>query len=80
MNVGMLWFDNDKKTVLQEKVDKAVDYYRRKYGSVPNLCMVHPSMLTAPGYEPDGKLRAVVIQAHRAIRPGHLWIGEDEDH
>jgi hypothetical protein len=41
----MLWFDNDPHTPLTSKVTRAVDYYRQKYGLVPNLCLVHPSML-----------------------------------
>jgi len=45
MNVGMLWFDNDPHTSLLGKVQRAVEYYRRKYGREPNLCLVHPTML-----------------------------------
>ena len=32
MNIGMLWFDNDKKTDLAGKITRAADYYRNKYG------------------------------------------------
>jgi hypothetical protein len=52
MNVGMLWLDNDPRTALTAKVARAADYYRQKYGLVPNLCLVHPSMLGEPGSEP----------------------------
>ena len=45
MNVGMLWFDNDPKSNLDAKIERAADYYRGKYGKVPTLCFVHPSML-----------------------------------
>ena len=45
MNVGMLWFDNDTKSELDQKIERAALYYRKKYGKVPNLCFVHPSML-----------------------------------
>jgi predicted transcriptional regulator len=48
MNVGMLWFDNDPRTALTAKVERAADYYRQKYGLVPDLCLVHPSMLAQP--------------------------------
>ena len=51
MNVGMLWFDNDPRTALPVKVARAADYYRRKYGLVPDVCLVHPSMLV--GSRPD---------------------------
>ena len=49
MNAGMLWFDNDPKTALTAKIERAVDYYRHKYGRDPNLCLIHPSMLPTDG-------------------------------
>lgn len=48
MNVGMLWFDNDSRTALNAKVERAADYYRKKYGLVADLCLVHPTMLVEP--------------------------------
>jgi len=45
MHSGMLWFDNDPKTALTTKIEKAAGYYRQKYGRNPDLCLVHPSML-----------------------------------
>ena len=47
MNVGMLWFDNDPKAGLDAKVERAAVYYRKKYGKVPTLCFVHPTMMEA---------------------------------
>ena len=44
MHTGMLWFDNSQ-TALTVKIQKAVDYYHKKYGRSPDLCLVHPSML-----------------------------------
>ena len=79
MNVGMLWFDNDPRTALTTKVARAADYYRKKYGLVANLCLVHPSMLTEP--RPDlieGQAGKVSVRPNRAIQPGHLWIGTEE--
>jgi hypothetical protein len=79
MNVGMLWFDNDPRTALTAKVARAADYYRRKYGLVADLCLVHPSMLAEP--RPDlveGRAGKVVVRPNRAIQPGHLWIGTED--
>ena len=86
MNVGMLWFDNDPRTALTAKVSRAADYYRQKYGLVPDLCLVHPSML---GERPDliegpalsaveGTAGKVAVRSNRAILPGHLWIGTED--
>ena len=80
----MLWFDNDPKTALTAKIERAVDYYRHKYGRDPNLCLIHPSMLDNPasgggaGEQPTtGK---VVVRPYRPVLPGHLWIGIEEKH
>ena len=81
MNVGMLWFDNDPRTALTAKVARAADYYRQKYGLVPDLCLVHPSMLGGP--RPDlveGQAAQVTVRPDRLIQPGHLWIGTEEKH
>jgi hypothetical protein len=74
MNVGMMWFDNDPKTALTAKVHQAAEYYRAKYGRMPDLCLVNPAMLKEPQAQ-DGK---VLIRPLRSILPGHLWIGVDE--
>ena len=84
MKTGMLWFDNDPKTSLATKIERAVEYYRRKYGRDPNLCLVHPSM--AP-LSPDGdtppnsestNLGGVVVRAYKPVLPGHLWVGIEQ--
>jgi hypothetical protein len=87
MNVGMLWFDNDPRTALTAKVAQAADYYRRKYGLVADLCLVHPSMLVETTSNlvegSNGKVAGTVagrvsVRPNRAIQPGHLWIGTEE--
>jgi len=74
MNGGMLWFDNNPKTTLCAKVEMAADYYRKKYGRDPNLCLVNPMMMG------DKSITQCKIQI-RAFRPvlrNHLWIGVEE--
>jgi hypothetical protein len=83
----MLWFDNDPRTTLTVKVTRAADYYRQKYGLVPDLCLVHPSMLSGPNAnqiegpvlsEVEGPVGKVAVRSNRLIQPGHLWIGKEE--
>jgi hypothetical protein len=87
MNVGMLWFDNDPRTALTAKVARAADYYNQKYGLVPDLCLVHPSMLAkaqpnlaegpvlSVAEGPSGK---VALRSDRLVQPGYLWIGKED--
>ena len=76
MDEGMLWYDNDPRTALKVKIERAASYYRQKYGGVPDLCLVHPSMLASQPPETVGK---VSVRPNRAILPGHLWIGVEEN-
>lgn len=71
MNTGMLWFDNDPKTDIAAKVNRAVEYYRQKYGQKPNLCYVHPAMLN------NGLVRTagLEVRPNRQVMPNHFWLG-----
>lgn len=74
MNVGMLWFDNDPHTPLLTKVQRAVEYYRRKYGREPNLCLVHPGMCLS-----QLSSGGITIRPYRYVLPHHFWIGLEEN-
>ena len=78
MNTGMLWFDNDTSETLPVKIRKAATYYQKKFGRLPDLCLVHPGLLG------NGRESLVVekltVRAYRPVLPGHFWIGvQDQD-
>lgn len=84
MNIGMLWFDNDPKCELPGKIERAATYYQKKYGRRPDLCFVHPCMLSVyrseekkNGDQPKLKLTTgnVEVRTTRSVLPNHLWIG-----
>jgi hypothetical protein len=72
---GLLWYDDDPSRGLEEKVALAARHYRRKYGAMPDLCYVHPSMLGS-GPEVRGACRGgvQVCGLHTVLRH-HLWLG-----
>jgi hypothetical protein len=78
VNVGMLWFDNDPRTALVAKVNRAADFYRQKYGLNPNMCLVNPSMLGGQSELVDNRAGNVAVLPNRTIQPGHFWIGIEE--
>jgi|YNPBryBLVA2012_1023415.scaffolds.fasta_scaffold01419_5 hypothetical protein len=80
MEVGLLWFDNDRARRIEEKVQRAAAHYAAKYGHRPNLCFVHPTMLEGNGNGKGEVLRTdgVEVRAGRAILPDHFWIGVAE--
>ena len=84
MNSGMLWFDNDPKVALTAKIERAVNYYQKKYGRKPNLCLIHPNALEGEkpkkgkAASPARKASGVKVRPYRPVLPGHLWIGIEE--
>jgi hypothetical protein len=91
MKTGLLWFDDDPRKELEEKVLRAAAHYERKYGQAPNLCFVHPSAFDGNGNgngkraEKHGKKGDVVKAGKVEIRPGrsvllhHFWLGMAEE-
>lgn len=85
MEEGMLWFDNDKKADLDSKVERAVEYYQNKYGDNPNLCFVHPVMLSGNGKTRKAKRsqnngnryvsQGVELRPSPSVLPNHFWLG-----
>jgi hypothetical protein len=85
MDIGMLWFDNDQKTSVPSKVERAARYYQKKYGKNPNLCYVHPKMVkgektgkntSKKSTQPDAiKIGKILILKNEKILPDHFWIG-----
>jgi hypothetical protein len=76
MEIGMLWYDNDPKVDLNSKIEKAASYYCTKYGQAPNLCFVHPSMIS----NSPGRAREIEIRTTPSMLPNHLWIGVKNGH
>jgi hypothetical protein len=74
MHIGMLWFDNTPNTPLKTRIEKAVDYYRKKYHQEPNLCLIHPGTADVKKIV-FGRL---TIRAYQPVLPGHLWIGIED--
>ncbi len=71
MNIGMLWFDNDRKVDLAVKIKRATSYYKEKYGQTPNVCFVHPSMIPKEGNSEAG----IELRTTRSVLPNHFWLG-----
>lgn len=71
MSTGMLWFDNDPKLDLPAKIQRAIEYYQKKYGQKPDLCFVNPAALI--DHPPKGS--GVEVQTSQMILPNHFWLG-----
>ena len=76
MHTGMLWFDNSKST-FEVKLQKAVDYYVKKYGRKPDLCLIHPATVDNPNFK-QAEICGLTVRAYRPVLPGHIWVGIED--
>ena len=71
MKVGWMWFDNDPERSVEEKIQRAAQHYRTKFGRFPNTCYVNQRSITGDGFR-CGKVRVVGAPN---ILPHHFWLG-----
>lgn len=71
MKIGMLWYNNDPKMLLDDKIKAALEYYRNKYGRVANCCYTNPATLG----NKKVNLAGVEVHTSRSVLPNHFWIG-----
>jgi hypothetical protein len=76
MDIGMLWYDDDNKAKLDEKVARAVEYYRAKYGVQPTECYVHPGML---GEGQPAIAAGVRLRGSGTVIKNHFWLGVGDE-
>ena len=72
MKTGLLWFNDNPSTQLEEKITRAATHYQHKHGRPPDLCYVHP---TALGDNKAHKIGDVEIRTGRSVLPHHFWLG-----
>ena len=86
METGLLWYDGDPKRPLEDKVGRAAQRYRQKYGRWPNTCFVHPQIVGDEST--DGLRLACQARSPKAtirvfsapnILVHHFWVGETSD-
>jgi hypothetical protein len=76
MKVGLLWYDDDPKCDLSDKVSKAAKRYAQKFGMSPNVCYVHPSAMDAcPG---GREVEGVHVDPLVSVLRNHFWLGQED--
>lgn len=78
MDFGLLWYDGDPRRPLEEKIERAAQRYREKFGRRPNTCFVHPRLVHGHSGEkpqladPPATIR--VVSAPNVLLH-HFWVG-----
>ena len=82
LEIGLLWYDDDPRRGLEDKVGRAARRYREKYGRWPNTCYVHPQVLAGHiGQElqvacPKRQRAVIHVLTAPNILLHHYWLGE----
>ena len=75
VELGWLWFDNDPKTSLEDKLARAAVHYRQKFGRAPRVCYVRVGTLA----DSQARLGPVHLRSAANVLPGHfLFVVETE--
>lgn len=69
--IGMLWYSENSKLPLAERIGQAVSYYQTKYGVQPNICFTNPRTLG----ETPPVIEGLELRPSRYVLPNHFWIG-----
>ena len=78
MDIGLLWFDNEKKRTLAQKVTRAADHYEAKFGARPTHCYVNPCLLPDADQDDPPEFEGVVVCPSGNVLTNHFWLGVDE--
>lgn len=70
MNKGMLWYDNNTKLNIENRVQKAVEFFIEKYGYKPQCCFVNPDMAEEPIKIKDN----IKIVPNEKVLKNHIWL------
>jgi hypothetical protein len=75
MREGLLWFDNDPKRKLSDKVGQAATRYQVRFGRRPTTCYLSEQDFDGKTEEVNGiRLRPVPN-----VRPHHFWVGVEQE-
>jgi hypothetical protein len=75
MKEGLLWFDNDPKRTLDEKISRAATRYQVRFGRRPTTCYLNIQDF-------DDKCEEIVglrVRSASNVQPHHFWIGVENE-
>jgi len=85
VNAGLLWFDDDPRASLEEKVGRAAQRYLQKFGRPATHCLVNPRDLAGRTNGSETALRIrlaeglILVAPTRHVLPHHFWVGISEE-
>ena len=75
MKEGLLWFDNDPRRKLTDKVSQAATRYQVKFGCRPTICYVNEAELNGE----DGVVKGIRLRPVSNVLRHHFWVGIEHE-
>ena len=75
MKEGLLWFDNDPRRRLVDKIGQAASRYQVRFGRKPTVCYLNVADLSGQTDEVKG----IRLQAVSNVLRHHFWVGVDNE-
>ncbi len=72
MKLGLLWFDDDAKRKVVEKLDEAAERYEERFGVRPTLVHLNPAQAEGLAH------RRLRVYGDSSLRRNYFLIGVDE--
>ncbi len=71
MREGLLWFDDDPRRRMDEKIRQAAARFRQKFGVAPDVCYVSEQAIDRA----EMRIDDVRVLPMSTVRPHHFWVG-----
>ena len=71
---GWLYFDDDPKRSITDKVERAASRYQQKYGHAATVCYVHSSEMHSAEIS---LLDGIKVLPASTVLPFHFWLGTE---
>lgn len=77
--VGLLLFENDPRTSLEQKVKTAQELHKKKVGLSAKICLVSEKNAEGVDFSKLSKDCGLMVKPTRIVPVHHLWIGEEKE-
>jgi hypothetical protein len=75
MKEGLLWFDDDPRRKLTDKIGQAATRYQVKFGRRPTICYVNEADLNGQ----QNEIKGIRLRSVSNVLRHHFWVGVEND-
>jgi len=75
MKEGLLWFDNDPRRKLADKVGQAATRYQMRFGRRPTVCYLNVAEMNGEA----GEIKGIRLQPASNVLRHHFWVGVENE-